>query len=121
MIGDNADPDQISRLLACAPTRAETKGQSVIIGDNVRIARTGRWSVNLHSTECADRTDVDEGINLLSSRLPEDLKLREDLATDFKTDVFCGIFLDAPNRGFGISAATSRLLADRNLEIGFDI
>ncbi len=121
MSGDKLDPDQISHLLVCAPTRAETKGESIIISDRVRIARTGRWSVSLHSTECADGTDVEEGIKLLLLRFPADLKLWEELTTDFKADVFCGIFLDGPNRGFAISAATSRLLADRNLEIGFDI
>ena len=31
------------------------------------------------------------------------------------------LFLEAENRGFGLSAAASRMLADRHVSVGFDI
>jgi hypothetical protein len=43
------------------------------------------------------------------------------LTMTYKVDPFCGLFMEAENRGFALSAATCKELADRNLEIGFDI
>ena len=36
-------------------------------------------------------------------------------------DVFCGLFLTSSNRGFGPSAEVSKLLSERNFEVGFDL
>lgn len=58
---------------------------------------------------------------MLLARLPSDSGVWVSLTSIFAVDVFCGLFLASSNRGFGISAEVSRLLSDRNLEIGFDV
>ena len=39
----------------------------------------------------------------------------------YRMDLFCGLFLQPTNRGFCISPEVSGMLAERGLEIGFDL
>jgi Domain of unknown function (DUF4279) len=65
--------------------------------------------------------DVEEVILDLLGRLPTDPGVWHLLSQKYRMDLFCGLFLEASNRGFSLSAGTCRALADRGLEIGFDI
>jgi hypothetical protein len=43
------------------------------------------------------------------------------LAEKYEVDVFCGIFVDGWNRGFNLSPALMKKLAERYLELDVDI
>ena len=113
VFGDELEPDSISALLGCEPSSAACKGNP--------FPRTGRWILDLDSKDFRDDDDIDEGVTALLARLPSDSALWLSLTAAYRVDVFCCIFMAAPNRGFGISASTSKLLSDRNLSIGFDV
>ena len=114
VFGDELDPDTISAMLGCAPTSAEKKGMSIPTkGGSARIARRGRWLLSITSEECGE-WDVDEVVIALLV-LPSDVTIWRHLTTTYKVDLFCGLFMKAGNRGFGLSAATCKVLADRNL------
>lgn len=119
--GEELDPDQISVLLGCAPTEAARKGLPVSSREGSRIANRGRWSLTIESKDCDERDNVEDGVKMLLARLPSDADLWASLTSTFRVDVFCGIFMAAANRGFGISAEVSKLLTDRHLNIGFDL
>ena len=119
--GEDLDPAEISTLLGCAPTVAERKGLPVSFGDGSRIANKGRWSLTIDSKDCGERDDVEDGIKVLLSLLPNDVTLWASLTNAFSVDVFCGIFIASSNRGFEISTEVSKMLADRHLKIGFDL
>jgi hypothetical protein len=36
-------------------------------------------------------------------------------------DLFCGVFMETDNRGFGLEPAVIQALAERSLAVGFDI
>ena len=57
----------------------------------------------------------------LLKKLPEDLDTWRALNRSCDVDLFCGLFLEAGNRGFVLSPETSKRLAERGLTIGFDI
>jgi hypothetical protein len=119
--GDELDPDSISATLGCAPTSAEKKGTSIPTkGGSARIARRGRWLLSITSEECGE-WDVDEVVIALLKKLPSDVTIWRQITTTYRVDLFCALFMEAGNRGFGLSAETCKVLADRNLEIGFDI
>jgi hypothetical protein len=111
--GEELDPDRISALLGCQPSSAQRKGNP--------FPKKGRWLLEIDSKESGEHDDVDDGIRMLLARLPSDSGVWVSLTSACAVDVFCGLFLASSNRGFGISAEVSRLLSDRNLEIGFDV
>jgi hypothetical protein len=119
--GEDLDPDNISAVLGCGPTTAEKRADSISSGDGTRIARRGRWSLTIDSKDCDEGDDVEDGVRILLARLPSDGDVWASLTRAYRADVFCGLFIASSNRGFGISAETSKLLSDRNLEIGFDV
>jgi hypothetical protein len=119
--GDDLDPERISELLGCAPTRAHRKGLPIFGQEGARNAKTGQWHLTIESRDGDEQGDLEDGIRALLERLPSDLDLWARLTNAYSADLFCGLFLQAENRGFGISAEISRLVAERHLNIGFDI
>ena len=67
--------------------------------------------------------DLEQVINQLLDQLNPDLAIWEDLTRRFKCDVYCGLFLGDGNgnEGFSLVPQTSRRLAERGLEVGFDL
>ena len=111
--GEELDPSRISALLGCEPSSASLKGAP--------FPKKGRWILEIDSKDCGENDEVDDGVRMLLARLPPDLDVWASLSNISSVDVFCGIFVVSPNRGFGISAEVSRMLSDRGLEIGFDL
>ena len=70
----------------------------------------------------SDRGDeVEQGVMALLKKLPSNLQLWGELTHRYNIDIYCGLFLKTSNRGFGLSPQLSRMLADRNIGIGFDL
>ena len=113
VFGEELDPDRISVLLGCEPSSAARKGNP--------FPKKGRWLLEIQSDDCHENEDLDDGIRMLLARLPSDADLWLSLTNAYAVDMFCGVVLKSSNRGFAISAEVSRLLSDRNLEIGFDV
>jgi hypothetical protein len=119
--GEELDPDQITGILGCAPTLTHRRGLPISSHEGSHLARKGRWHLEIASRDLHGRDDVEDGIKALLEQLPSDLALWASLTSMYEVDVFCGLFLEADNRGFAVSAKTSKLLSDRHLNIGFDI
>jgi len=120
VFGDDLDPDEVSRLLGCQPTKCQVKGE-VIVGRHSglrREARTGGW---LLDSDDAQGVSLDEQIVNLLARVTGDVAAWEELAEKYKADLFCGLFLGEENRACRLSAEVLRRLAGRRLSIGFDI
>jgi hypothetical protein len=119
--GEELDPDQISALLCCAPTRAHRRGLPISAREGATIAKKGQWQLTIDSRDGDERDDVEDGVKALLERLPSDPGLWASLTSTYKVDIFCGLFLKSSNRGFEMSAEISKLLSDRYLNIGFDM
>ena len=122
VIGDDLLPEEVTQLLGCSPTQCETKGMPVL-GDDGRLLRTaksGAWRFIITSEE-AGTADVEEVVLHLLGRLPSDRAVWQSLGDRFDIDLFCGLFMESNNRGFSLSPSVCRELAERGIEIGFDI
>lgn len=118
--GDDLDPAEITRLLGCAPSSAQTKGER-IVGRNsgsVRIAFTGMWRLS-----ASDRQpeDLDGQIGELLSKLTDDLGVWASIAGKHRLDLFCGLFMDGDNEGLSITPQSLAALGLRQIELGLDI
>lgn len=116
--GDGFDPNYVTKVLGCRPTMAEVKGQRIVTPSGTRTAAESRWSLTVESDH---RDEVEQGVTALLNRLPTNLELWRELTQRYYIDIYCGLFLRTSKRGFGISPQLSRMLADRNVGIGFDL
>ncbi|MEL7151200.1 MAG: DUF4279 domain-containing protein [Pseudomonadota bacterium] len=118
--GDDLDPDELTRLLGCQPTKSERKGEEIVgkVTGNNRTARSGGWRLRAERREPGD---FDAQISEILDQLTNDRSIWQNLTSRFQADVFCGLFMEEGNEGISLSNETLRRLAERGLTIDFDI
>jgi hypothetical protein len=118
--GDDLDPADITRLLGCPPTFAQTKGERIVRRNTgaVRVARAGMWRLC-----AADREpeDLDGQIAEVLSKLTDDVSVWSAISERYKLDLFCGLFMNESNEGLSISPLSLSALGLRHIELGLDI
>jgi hypothetical protein len=112
-IGKGLDPERQAKLLGFAETESTRS--------TIKRRKSGVvvWSI-------ADKNDneaasLEKKITALLDLFTKDKNTWRQATENVSADIFCGLFLDGWNRGFGLPAKLLRELAERNLEIGFDI
>jgi hypothetical protein len=106
IVDDNLDPEQITSILKYPPTHS----------------KRGHWALSIDSKDYeGGEIELEEGLKILLRKLPSDAKLWRSLTTKYHVDIFCGLFIESSNRGFGLTANVLKMLSHRNLEIGFDL
>jgi hypothetical protein len=119
IFGHDLDPDQITHRLGCPPTAAAKTGDtSTNQRGELRVVREGFW--RLKSGE-SDATPLEAKLLDLLARLTDDERTWRDITQRYRTDLFCGLFLGVWNEGFTLTPTVMRLLAERQLPIGFAI
>lgn len=113
--GEDLDPDEISRLLGCAPTSAHRRGDSRRLGPPWA---KGAW---LLSVEGKSPTGPEELVHLLFARLPTDEVLWSGLRRRFRLQLMFGIFTERWNRGFELSPEAVRRIVSIGAGVGLDI
>lgn len=112
--GDDLDPDRLSELLDCDPTRAWRKGDVRVWATGQTVRKTGAWLL-----EATDRApgDFDAQIAEILADLPSDLALWANLTARFEADIYCGWFLQASSEFLLISPDTMRTIGERGLKL----
>ena len=116
--GDDLDPDEITMLFGMVPSTSHRKGDLVSPGRGPTIRKHGMWSLK---ADDAEPEAYDAQIAGLISRLPQDLSVWRSIAEKYQVDLFCGFFMDTTNQGFTLSPKAMSSLAERGIEVGFDI
>ena len=118
IFGDDLAPDEVTQLLGCPPTIAYIKGQPRR-PESKHFWRFGGW---LLDADDAEPEDLDAQLNHILNQINPDLSLwREQILARFRVDFFCGLYMRGGNSGLILSPATMLRLAERELEIGFDV
>src|SRR5687767_5096242 len=86
LMGDNLDPDEITRLLGATPTAARKKG-AIWHTPNGRelVSRLGIWRLNAMDRE---PEDLDGQVAEILGKLTDNLDIWSDLARRFKIDLY---------------------------------
>ena len=118
--GDALRPERITKLLGHEPTRGQIKGEEIIgpVTGNKRIIKTGMWV--LEAADC-EPENLDAQISDLLGKLTADLSIWAQIKSEFKLDLFCGLFMGVNNEGLSISAASLEALGQRGIELALDI
>jgi hypothetical protein len=111
-IGKDLDPERQGELLGFTETE---RTRSTI---KRRKGGVVVWSIAYEDNEAAS---LEKEIAALLALFTKDKKAWAQATENVKADIFCGLFLDEWNQGFGLPARLLKELADRNLEIGFDV
>lgn len=120
VLGDDLDPEEVTRLLGTAPNFAARKGDQRQSGSRPFQQRIGIWTF-ARTTKPSSEWELDGAIKALLGRLPSDLDVWRRLAERYSLDVFCGLFMSSDNQGTDVQPETLRLLADRGLALSFDL
>jgi len=115
VMGDDLDPDEVTRQLGVQPTRSRKKGQSLKSG---HISRSGIWMLEGNDPK---PTPLDEQIDHLLARMTDDLTVWTALSKRFRMDVYCGLFVATWSRGESVSLEIMKKLVDRGTSLGLDI
>ena len=115
IIGDDLDPDEVTRLLGAEPTAQSRKGEPNRSG---YPAQRGIWRLNATEQVPGDlNTQIDE----LLAKVTPDLSVWADLTLKFRCDIFCGLFIQDGNEGEQLEPRTLAMLGSRGLQLGLDI
>jgi ribosomal protein L19 len=118
--GDDLDPNEITALLCCEPTKSHCKGD-VKIGSSTGkeyVKKSGMWSLDAAETA---QQDLDKKILDLLDQLTDDVQVWRNINSRFSVEAFCGLFMERSNEGLSISASTLVRMADRGIELQLDI
>ena len=114
--GEELEPDEITRVLGCAPTSSHRRGDSRRPGGPG--AKRGAW---LLTVTAMAPTEPEEVLQQLLGRVPGDPEVWARLASMYSVQVRIGIFIGAWTRGFELSPAVVRQLAALGVPVGFSI
>lgn len=117
--GNDLDPEEITRLLGAVPTVGVRKGGVWRnSGGALKTVTRGSWWLEVQRRSPGD---LDGQITELLQPLSGNLAVWKELTSRFKTDVFCGLFLDESNEGISIAPDTLLALGSRGLTFDMDI
>jgi hypothetical protein len=112
--GTDLDPDEVTRLLGCGPTRAGRRGDPT----GERSSRKhGVWILEVRG----EGEDVEALTRRLLDRLPANPDIWSQLCARFDAKLNYGIHLEAWNRGFELSRDLVQRFGQLGLRVGFDI
>ncbi len=118
IFGDDLDPDELTQLLNCQPTKAYRKGHVVTTTMSPRTVRTGQWFLSVEKNRLQT---LEEQIAELFEKLPDDLEIWKKVNKRFHASIYCGAWLKGWNRDVWFSAELLKKMADRELLIGLAI
>jgi len=114
--GDDLDPDALSTMLKCAPSRSHRKGDSR--SHTSSPFRTGAWILTVEGRAPRGPNEL---IDELLERFPVDALFWQSLTERYQVSVQVGIHTGGWNQGFDLPPGTVTALAQRGIGIGFDL
>jgi hypothetical protein len=120
VLGDELDPQEITKLLGRKPTRSGKKGDSVLRpnGKSSRRRRNGAWLLDV--TPKPDAT-VDAALTELLSKLPEDSDTWLSLTRRFQVELLCAITVRGIDQGFVLSPDILQQVAGLGVSLGVEV
>ena len=120
IIGDTLEPEEITRLLGCAPTCGHIKGHE---WQGRKTGKTytkdfGLWL--LEASDCEPES-LDEQVSQILGKLTNDLNVWESISQRFRIDLYCGLFMQETNEGLTLSTKTLLELGKRRVDLGLDV
>jgi len=117
--GKDLLPEDISSCLGGFPDFSQELGQEIANpSGKTRIAKFGMWSLSATDQEPGD---LDFQISEILDQLTDNLDSWQELADNYKVDLFCGVFMESDMEGICLSPESLLKLGERKIILGLDI
>ena len=117
--GDDLLPEDITNSLGGFPTHEQTRGEELKTpSGKIRVAEFGMW--RLCATDQVPG-DLDCQVSEILDQLTSNLDAWQELADNYKIDLFCGIFMENEMEGISLSPESLQKLGERNILLDLDI
>lgn len=118
-IGPSLDPIALTALLGGSPSVGVAAGGAWITSrGREKISKEGSWRLKA-TTQRPGNLNIQ--IAEILDQLTSELDVWTDLASRFRAELFCGLFLKDPNDGVSISSETALKIGQRGLKLDLDI
>ena len=117
VFGDGLEPDEVSALLGCQPSRFHRKGDGRPQGDP-SIEPTGAWILESLLPETAE---IEDHVESLLSQISNDGDEWANLTTRFSASILCTLLIDQYGGVFELSPRLAEWMAERGLVIAFEL
>jgi len=114
--GEDLDPDEVSRILGCMPSRSHRRGEPR--PGNVPCWPKGAWLLSVEGKAPVGPEDL---LSSLLERLPSDPLVWENLRHRYSVRLGFGLFRGAWNRGFELSPSALARVVSLGFGLEFDI
>ena len=119
--GPDLEPAQVTLVLGVTPNRSVRKGQPIFPSNpRSRISDFGLWELSL-DRNATDEWDVDEATKLLLARVPATPQTWRRLSDEYIAYLDIAASLTSDSSAFSLSPALMGSLAERHIEVRFDI
>lgn len=120
LVGEDLDPDEITRLLRRRPTRSSRKGEPIFDrrGKQKGVTSRGSWRFEANERKPGD---LGAQIGEIFEVLNDDLDVWRDLTARFEADLFCGLFMHDMNETLVLAPKTLDAMAARGVELSLDV
>jgi len=118
--GEMLIPSEITTMLGSESSFEQIKDQ-ILVNKKTgkeRISKFGMWALKVFDCE---PENIEKQVLEIFSKLTNDKKTWEYLGSNFKVELFCGIFMKYENEGMGISPLVMKILSERKIELSIDI
>jgi ribosomal protein L19 len=118
--GDDLVPQEITKMLGASPTHPKIKGEKTVGRKTGKtyIAKSGIWQLGASDRE---PEDIDGQIREIFSQVSADVSVWRSITKKYRVNLFCGLFMSETNDGLSISPQSLAVLAERGIELWFDI
>lgn len=116
--GDDLDPDELTVLLGCTPTKAFRKGDAWSARRPNRHWSHGAWILE----SALDRdVELETQIAHLLAQVSNDAAIWQQINARFFSRIFSGIFMDRWNEEFRLTPTVLARLSACGLHLDFDL
>lgn len=119
LFGDDVDPGEITALLACEPSVAESRGEIIrYASGRERTAKCGQWRLEAANTRPEDLVSQ---IRWLLGQVTNNLEVWHQLGKVCDINIFCGLFMASGNDGLLLPPDIMFMLGERGILLDLDV
>ena len=118
VFGEGLEPEEVSALLGCEPTRFHRKGDKVSSANISSIEPTGAWILD---SPLSGKSEIEDQVEALLASVSNDGDEWASLTSRFSASILCCVSFESENGSFELSPRLAQSLSERGLVIAFDV